>query len=168
MPTHYLPAAILQTTTEEVFDAVVTEANDADLRGKNPRNKWNFSWKTAAETATVYKIHTRHNPKVVLGLIALEDKGDSFYIALLENSPLNVGSGKIYDGVAGGLLAFACKLALDAGYDGAVWLVSKTELVEHYRSTYRFEVIASGVLALNTANANWLVHTYYTRRRWVI
>ena len=39
---------------------------------------------------------------------------------LLENAPFNVGRNKMYEGVMGNLVAHACKLSFQRGYDGVV------------------------------------------------
>jgi hypothetical protein len=53
---------------------------------------------------------------------------------LIENSSFNKGRAKIYEGVAGNLIAYACKLSLEKGYDGYLIFVAKTRLIEHYKS----------------------------------
>lgn len=54
---------------------------------------------------------------------------------LIETAAFNKGKGKLYSGVAGNLVAFACKTAFDNGYDGIVSFLAKTQLINHYRET---------------------------------
>ncbi len=57
------------------------------------------------------------------------------FMHLLESAKFNKGVTKIYLGVPGNLVAFACKVSLDKGYDGFVAFDAKTELVRHYEHT---------------------------------
>jgi hypothetical protein len=54
---------------------------------------------------------------------------------LIESVKFNKGKTKIYAGVPGNLVAFACKLAFDKGYDGYLAFDAKTALVKHYQNT---------------------------------
>jgi len=51
---------------------------------------------------------------------------------LIESNLFNRGVKKVYFGVPGNLVAFACKLSFDKGYDGYVSFESKTKLITHY------------------------------------
>ena len=52
---------------------------------------------------------------------------------LIESNIFNRGAKKIYLGVPGNLVAFACKVSFENGYDGYVSFESKTKLKEHYQ-----------------------------------
>jgi hypothetical protein len=54
---------------------------------------------------------------------------------LIESVKFNKGKTKIYVGVPGNLVAFACKLAFAKGYDGYLAFDAKTVLVKHYQET---------------------------------
>lgn len=75
----------------------------------------------------------------ILGLISLENRPAdlAFQIRLLSSSKENIGSSKQYQRIAGCLIAFACRLALLADYDGYVFLKPKTELEGHYSKAYK-------------------------------
>jgi hypothetical protein len=49
---------------------------------------------------------------------------------LIESAKFNKGKNKIYIGVPGNLVAFACKLSFDKGYDGYLAFDAKTVLVK--------------------------------------
>jgi hypothetical protein len=97
------------------------------------KSKWSFNWIKESNDASrkVFKLVTAENPSIIHGLLSVEDKGDHVYMHLLENAKFNIGKEKVYSGVAGNLVAFACKLAFEKGYDGYISFVSKTKLVEH-------------------------------------
>ncbi|MFK7937257.1 MAG: hypothetical protein AB8G22_27330 [Saprospiraceae bacterium] len=60
-------------------------------------------------------------------------------IHLLEIAKPHRGKKKIIEGVAGSLIAFACKIAFEKDYDGFVSLVPKTRLIHHYIQEYGFQ-----------------------------
>jgi hypothetical protein len=51
---------------------------------------------------------------------------------LVESAPFNKGRTKVYSGVPGNLVAFACKLSFQPGHRGNVSFLSKTQLISHY------------------------------------
>ena len=69
------------------------------------------------------------------GLISVEAKADHLYMHLLENAPFNKRKSKMYAGVAGNLVAFACRLSFQRGFEGNVSFISKTQLIDHYSKT---------------------------------
>lgn len=52
---------------------------------------------------------------------------------LIESSKFNKGKTKVYLGVPGNLVAYACKVSVDKGYDGFLAFDAKTALVKHYQ-----------------------------------
>ena len=47
----------------------------------------------------------------------------------------NKGKSKLYYGVPANLVAFACKISFDNGYDGFVAFDSKSALIKHYEQS---------------------------------
>jgi hypothetical protein len=54
-------------------------------------------------------------------------------MSLIESNKFNRGASKLYLGVPGNLVAFACKLSFESNYAGYVSIESKTKLIEHYK-----------------------------------
>lgn len=54
---------------------------------------------------------------------------------LIESAKFNKGNAKMYLGVPGNLVAFACQVAFEKGYDGFIAFDAKTALIEHYKKT---------------------------------
>lgn len=74
----------------------------------------------------------------------IQKETDHIYMRLLENAPFNIGKNKLYEGVARNLVAYACKLSFQYGFEGFVAFTAKTKLIEHYEHTlgaYHFEDI---------------------------
>lgn len=59
-------------------------------------------------------------------------------IHLLEKSKENKGANKKIENIIGCLIAHACQISFDNGYDGFVSLIPKTEIVNHYIKAYGF------------------------------
>ena len=83
----------------------------------------------------VYKLNIVGNPKIIQGLISLEVKKDHVHMHLLESAPFNIGKSKVYLGIPGNLVAFACKLSFQRGGKGYISFIAKTKLIDHYIDT---------------------------------
>lgn len=83
----------------------------------------------------MYKLTTENNPNIIQGLLSIEDKQDHIFMHLIESSKFNIGKYKVYLGVPGNLIAFACKVSVDSGYQGFVAFDAKSALIKHYQDT---------------------------------
>jgi hypothetical protein len=83
-----------------------------------PGKDWLFDWKTEIKDKSkeVYKLSTVNNPSIIQGLISIEEKEDHIFMHLVESAGFNKGKDKIYLGVPGNLVAFACKVSKERGY----------------------------------------------------
>lgn len=131
-----LTNSVENSLTGEVFDTEITRLSKGDLK-LIKKSDWVFNWKLEFRTQKneVYKLSTVNNPTIIQGLLSIEDKEDHIFMHLIESAKFNKGRDKIYLGVPGNLVAFACKLSLGKGYDGYVAFDSKTILIEHYKQT---------------------------------
>jgi hypothetical protein len=80
---------------------------------------------------------------------------------LLENAPFNLGRNKLYEGVAGNLVAFVCKISFQKGFDGYVSFTAKTRLIEHYQKTLHAIPFSGQLMIINTSAANILIDKYF-------
>jgi hypothetical protein len=142
-PTIYLDFEIdkLTNSIENVItgDSFATEISlltKEDLKIINKKNQWSFNWKNEfiQPDRTIYKLTIVSSPNVIQGLISLTAHPieKHVYMNLIESAPFNKGKNKVYNGVAGNLVAFACKLSFQTGGQGFVSFVSKTKLITHY------------------------------------
>ena len=131
-----LTNSIENSLTGEVFDTEMTLLGKTDLKAIK-RTDWVFDWKREFRTPKneVFKLTTANNPTIIQGLLSIEDKDDHVFMHLIESAKFNKGKNKIYLGVPGNLVAFACKVSMDKGYEGYVAFDSKTVLIEHYKQT---------------------------------
>ena len=82
---------------------------------------------------------------------------------LIENASFNKGKKKLYKGVAGNLVAFACKTSFEKKYDGVVSFVAKTQLIEHYKQTLGAKLFAGNRMFIDTKESLMLVEKYFKK-----
>ena len=105
-----LTNSLENVVTGDSFVTEITLVTPADLRTVPKKNGWQFDWKFEYKQPErdVYKLTIINNPMVSQGLISLEVKSDHVYMHLVESAPFNKGKAKVYAGVPGNLVAFAC------------------------------------------------------------
>jgi len=129
-----LTNSIENVFTGDSFPTDITRISGKTLDGINRKNGWLFLWMREFEhpEREVYKLTIDNNQTIVQGLISLQVMSDHVFIHLVESAPFNKGKLKIYLGVPGNLVAFACQLSFQRGYEGNVAFISKSGLVDHY------------------------------------
>ena len=131
-----LTNSIENTSTGEVFDTEVVRLTIKDVNQiKKP--EWQFDWvkEIKDKTKEVYKLTTVNNPTIIQGLLSIEDKQDHIFMHLIESSKFNKNKDKVYYGVPGNLVAYACKVSVDKGYQGFLAFDAKTTLIKHYQES---------------------------------
>ena len=124
---------------------------------------WVFNWVREAATPgrQVYQLNTIDNSAIIQGLISLETKPDHVFMHLVESANFNKGSNKVYLGVLGNLVAFACRWSFQLGYEGFVSFESKSVLKAHYKQALGATELGGLRLYLGTPAATALVKQYY-------
>lgn len=157
-----LTNSIENAISGEVFDTLVVQLNPAN--GKEIRKEaWVFNWQNELKdnTKQVYKLTTLSNPSVIHGLISLTDKGDHIFMYLIESATFNKGKNKLYKGIAGNLVAFACKMSFENNYDGVVSFIAKSQLVVHYEQTLGAKLFSGNRMFIDTKEALILTTKYF-------
>ena len=136
-----------------------------DLKQILKKNGWNFNWSAEYknETRDVYKLTIKENPSVIQGLICLSIEHDHVFMHLLESAPFNVGKTKVYNGVPGNLVAYACKISFMNGLDGYVGFTSKTQLIAHYETTLKASHAGGQRMIIFPENAQFLINKYFKK-----
>ncbi|MDR0842301.1 MAG: hypothetical protein LBP68_02655 [Acidobacteriota bacterium] len=158
-----LTNSIRNTISGDSFNTDVIRLTHGDLNHISKRNKWLFDWKTewSDNRKEIYKLTIVNNPHIPQGLMSLSIGTDHVFIHLLENAPFNLGKNKLYEGVAGNLVAYACKTSFHHGFEGYVSFTAKTNLIKHYKKTLNAELIGSQTMIINTIAANILIDKYF-------
>lgn len=125
-----LTNSIENVVTGDSFATDISIVTLVDLKEITKKNKWQFDWKFEYKQPErdIYKLTIVNNQQIIQGLISLEVKPDHVYMHLVESAPFNKGRSKIYTGVPGNLIAFACKLSFQRGHEGNVSFFSKLNL----------------------------------------
>lgn len=157
-----LTNSIENAVSGEFFDTLITLLETTQSK-QIKKAEWVFNWQTELKDKTkqVYKLTTFNNPTIIHGLISLTDKGDHVFMELIENAKFNKGKNKLYKGVAGNLVAFACKLSFEKGYDGVVSFISKTQLIQHYEQTLGAKLFGGNRMFIDTREALVLTNKYF-------
>lgn len=138
-----LTNSIQNTISGDSFQTEVSLLTKLDLKQVKKKNGWSFNWKIefSDKAKETYKMTIVNNPNIIQGLLSLTIETDHIFMNLVESAPFNIGKNKLYEGVAGNLVAYACKVSFQNGFDGFVAFDEKTKLIHHYEKTlgaYRF------------------------------
>jgi hypothetical protein len=108
-----LTNSIVNTISGDSFETEVSLLRNEDVKQINKRTAWNFNWKDELgdNTKEVYKLTIINNQQIIQGMMSLRRKTDHIFMELLETAPFNLGKNKLYEGVPGNLVAFACRIS---------------------------------------------------------
>lgn len=158
-----LTNSILNVFSGDSFQTEVSRLTKANLKYINKDTGWNFDWGVEFNDIKkeVYKLTIVNNPNIIQGLLSLSIEEDHIFINLLESSPFNVGNNKIYEGVPGNLVAYACKISFQKGFEGYVAFTAKSKLIEHYEKTLGAFHLKNRRMIIETFAAKNLVEKYF-------
>jgi len=158
-----LTDSIQNVVTGDSFATEVAVLVRTDLKSISKANGWLFDWKSELKNPIreVFKLTIVHNPTIIQGLISLELKKDHVFMQLVESAPFNKGKAKMYAGVPGNLVAFACKLSFQRGFEGNVSFLSKSQLIDHYEKALGAIHIGGRVMIIETETALKLMDKYF-------
>jgi hypothetical protein len=157
-----LTNSIENTSTSEVFDTEVLRLTVDDVK-QIKKSEWQFDWQNELKDKSkeVYKLTTVNNKTIIQGLISIEDKQDHIFMHLIESAKFNKGKTKAYFGVPGNLVAFACKISVDKGYEGFLAFDAKSTLIKHYQTTLNATHFRGLRMFIETNAALKLISQYF-------
>ncbi|MBX3241370.1 MAG: hypothetical protein KIT80_17805 [Chitinophagaceae bacterium] len=160
-----LTNSIENIVTGDSFVTNISIVTPVDLKSITKKNKWQFDWKFEYKQPEreVYKLTIVNNQQIIQGLISLEIKSDHVYMHLVESAPFNKGKVKMYAGVPGNLVAFACRLSFQRGSEGNVSFFAKTRLVQHYIDSLGAIHVGGRIMIINTNAALKLIDKYFAK-----
>ncbi len=155
-----LTDSILNTISGDSFQTEVSTLKKSDLKNIS---KWNFNWKAEFNDLTkeVYKLTIVNNGTIIQGLLSITIENDHVFMNLLESAPFNIGKEKLYEGVAGNLVAYACKVSFQKGNDGFVAFTAKSNLIKHYEESLGAYHFRNQRMIIDTNSAKSLVIKYF-------
>jgi len=160
-----LTNSVENVITGDSFQTDVSLVDNRDLKSVTTKNGWLFNWKSEYKRPDrdVYKLTISGNPEIIQGLISITEKEDYVYMHLIESAPFNLGRKKVYVGVPGNLVAFACRISFHRGFEGYVSFTSKTQLIEHYQNTLGAINVGGHLMVINTDAALKLIDKYFKK-----
>lgn len=158
-----LTNSIQNIISGDSFQTEVSLLTKSDLRLITKKNGWSFSWKKEFDNniKEVYKLTIIHNLNVIQGLLSLTIESDHVFMNLVESAPFNIGKNKIYEGVAGNLVAYACRVSFQKGFEGFVAFDAKTKLIQHYEKTLGAYKFGGQRMIIPTHAAQILTNRYF-------
>lgn len=158
-----LTDSILNTISGDSFQTEVSRLTTIDLKTITNKNNWNFDWKSEFNDIQkeVYKLSIIKNSNIIQGLLSITIEQDNIFMNLLESAPFNIGKNKLYEGVEGNLVTFACKLSFQKGYDGFVAFTAKTNLIKHYEENLGAYHFKNHRMIIETEASKKLVKKYF-------
>jgi len=162
-----LTNSIQNVVSGDSFATDITLVSVSDLKNVIKKHSWQFDWKFECKQPQrdVYKLTIVNNQTVIQGLISLEIKSDHVYMHLVESAPFNKGKSKVYAGVPGNLVAFACKLSFQRGHEGNVSFFSKSQLVQHYIDSLGAKHVGGRIMIIDTKAALKLINKYFSNEK---
>ncbi|HCS19862.1 MAG TPA: hypothetical protein DIW47_04765 [Bacteroidetes bacterium] len=158
-----LTDSILNTISGDSFLTEISILTKTDLVKITKKNGWKFDWKSEFNDVKkeTYKLTIVNNPDIIQGLLSISIESEYIFINLLENAPFNIGKNKLYEGVAGNLVAYACKISFQKGFEGFVAFTAKTVLIDHYTKTLGAYHFKNHRMIIETNPAKKLVDKYF-------
>jgi hypothetical protein len=161
-----LTNSIEERATGKRLNTIIEPISQQQIKLILKKNGWTFNWKKEYKLANrqIYKLLLMEGDNRIQGLISIEplEREQFIELHLIENAPHNFGSNKEYYGVAANLVAFACKLSFEMGFDGCVAFWAKTVLVDHYEKTLGARLLKGpNRMGIFTDEAKFLVNLYY-------
>ena len=159
-----LTNSIKNVISGDSFSTDISRITKADLKNIGQQEGWQFYWKFELKQPErdVYKLTIVNNQSIIQGLISLEVRSDHVYMHLVESAPFNKGKTKLYSGVPGNLVAFACKLSFQRGHDGNVGFISKSQLIDHYIESLGAEHVGGRLMIIDSMAALKLINKYFS------
>ncbi len=158
-----LTRSVENVLSGDSFPTDISYLTRADLKQVTKKNGWLFNWKKELDidNREVYKLTIQGNEDVIQGLVSLSVEDDHVYMHLIESASFNKGKTKIYLGVPGNLVAYACRLSFQKGFDGFVSFHSKTKLIDHYIKTLGAYHFGGHLMIIETLPARVLIEKYF-------
>jgi len=159
-----LTNSIRNVISGDSFSTDISRITKTDLKKITQKEGWLFDWKLELKhpERDVYKLTIVNNQLIIQGLLSLEVRSDHVYMHLVESAPFNKGKTKLYAGIPGNLVAFACKLSFQRGHEGNIAFISKTQLIDHYIESLGAKHVGGRLMIIDSEAALKLINRYFS------
>jgi len=150
---------VINRKDQKVLIVEIKALTTKDFELIRREKQFSFDW-DLEKAYQLFKLVLK-NTNTILGLMSLINYPNELRIEihLIELAAGNKGKNKKIERIAGCLIAHACKIAFEKGYDGFVSLVPKTKLIKHYQEAYGFQQFGRQ-LALLDESSKKLIDKY--------
>lgn len=131
---------VVEVLTGKVYPVEVLPVESSDYKSL-PKARYFFDWKDERKEE-VYKL-VMEGQKDILGLVSIERIASEWriHIRLLTVSKENLGRGKVFENIAGNLIAHVAKIAVvEFGELACVSLRPKSSIAQHYIDKFKMNV----------------------------
>ena len=159
-----LTNSIENAVSGDIFDTEVIQLTIKDNK-QIKKSEWVFEWDKQLKISgrEIYKLVIKNNANIIQGLVSLSDGSDHIFMHLIESAKFNKGKIKVYAGVPGNLVAFACKIAYEKGYEGFIAFDAKTALIKHYQESLYATHFKGTKMFIETPAALKLINQYFKK-----
>ncbi len=159
-----LTNSIENVISGDVFNTQVIQLTIKDIK-QIKKTEWFFDWHKQLKVGDreVYKLVIKNNAGIIQGLVSFSHRNDHIFMHLIESAKFNKGKNKIYAGVPGNLVAFACTIAFEKGYEGFVAFDAKSTLIKHYQETLYATHFKGTKMFIETPASLRLINQYFKR-----
>jgi hypothetical protein len=159
-----LTNSIRNVVSGDSFQTEISLISKNDLKTISKSKGWLFDWRFELKhpERDIFKLTIVNNLTVIQGMVSLEIKSDHVFMHLVESAPFNKGKSKMYAGVPGNLVAFACKLSFQRGDEGNVAFISKSQLINHYIKSLGAFHFGGRLMIIETKAAMKLINRYFS------
>jgi len=158
---------ILEVIANKLEKAEILQVTPATIPLK--KNGWNFNWKQIYKDSPrgSFCLRRLSSPDVIEGVVQFEIMDEIFVMNNVEVAPHNLGRGKMFDYVAGCLIAFCCResFKVDGAYKGCVAFQPKTTLYDLYEEKYGASRAIGGRMFFTPEAGLRLIHEYLQRTK---
>ena len=149
--------------TGDILLSEILPLEKADLKIISKKSGWKFNWGKDFSNpyVRIYKLILQNQSAIIQGLISLTIETDHVFMNLIETAPHNYGQSKKYYGVLGNLVAFACKLSFENGFDGCIAFVAKTKLIPHNEKELGARILWGQRMTIETNASISLINRYF-------
>ncbi len=157
---------ILDVANNELVEVEIVPATSAEMPLK--KDGWNFNWRQLVKeyNTRTFVLRAKEKSLNVEGVLQLRVENDMLIMDLVEIAPHNIGSkNKIFDYVAGCLIAFACResFQIEGNYQGFLTFNSKTDLIDLYKNKYGAKLISGQRMYIDSDTGLQLIDEYLNR-----
>lgn len=150
---------VVERLTGNIYQIEVLPVKNTDYKSLS-KARYFFDWKEERK-AEVYKLVMK-GQQDILGLISIERIPSEWriHIRLLSVSKENSGKGKVFENIAGNLIASVAKIAVaEFGALACVSLRPKSSVAQHYITKYNMHVTGM-TLSLEVPEIVTLINQY--------